>query len=35
VGVVVHPGGETTAEQLLRSADAAMYEDKHRDRSAG
>jgi diguanylate cyclase (GGDEF)-like protein len=35
VGVVVHPGGETSAEQLLRSADAAMYEDKHRDRSAG
>jgi diguanylate cyclase (GGDEF)-like protein len=34
VGVVVHPGGETTAEQLLRSADAAMYEDKHRGRNA-
>jgi diguanylate cyclase (GGDEF)-like protein len=35
IGVAVHPGGEATAEQLLRSADAAMYEDKHRDRSAG
>jgi len=35
VGVVVHPGGPATAEQLLRSADTAMYADKHRDRGAG
>jgi GGDEF domain-containing protein len=29
VGVAVHAGGDVVAEQLLRTADAAMYRDKH------
>ncbi|WP_448626510.1 diguanylate cyclase domain-containing protein [Geodermatophilus sp. URMC 64] len=32
VGVAVHRDGDGGPEQLLRRADAAMYEDKHRDR---
>jgi GGDEF domain-containing protein len=29
VGVAVHAGGDVVAEQLLRTADADMYRDKH------
>jgi GGDEF domain-containing protein len=32
VGVAVHAGGQGGPDQLLRKADAAMYEVKHRDR---
>ncbi|WP_347058311.1 sensor domain-containing diguanylate cyclase [Blastococcus sp. HT6-30] len=32
VGVAVYPGDGGTAEQLLRTADAAMYRHKHADR---
>ena len=32
VGVAVHQDGDGGPELLLRKADAAMYEDKHRDR---
>ncbi|MCZ2859066.1 sensor domain-containing diguanylate cyclase [Blastococcus sp. VKM Ac-2987] len=34
VGVAVHPRDGSTAEQLLRTADAAMYRRKHADRGA-
>jgi GGDEF domain-containing protein len=30
VGVSVYPGDGTSPDELLRSADAAMYRDKHR-----
>jgi diguanylate cyclase (GGDEF)-like protein len=35
IGMSVYPVDETTADELIRSADAAMYLDKHRDVDAG
>jgi diguanylate cyclase (GGDEF)-like protein len=34
IGVAVHPGGDGGPDLLLRTADAAMYQDKHRTPSS-